>query len=78
MVEVIEKTKQFLFIQTDDFAKSIEFQSRLETYALALMAATGSAIQYQNKNYNLPVFGENSLDAKYCWQTTGRVEQPSW
>jgi len=78
MLEVIEKIKQFLFIQTDDLAKSIQFQSQLETYALALIAATGSAIQYQNKNYNLSVFGENSLDAKYCWQTTGRVEQPSW
>ena len=78
MQEPIQKAKQFLFIQTDDFAKSDELHSKLETYALNLLKATGSAIAYINSDYDLQRFAENSLDAKYCWQTARRVEKPSW
>jgi hypothetical protein len=42
------------------------------------MKATGSAIVYTNSDYDLQRFAENSLDAKYCWQTARRVEKPSW
>ena len=78
MQEPIQKAKQFLFIQTDDFAKADELHSKLETYALNLLKATGSAIAYTNSDYDLQRFAENSLDAKYCWQTARRVEKPSW
>ena len=78
MQEPIQKAKQFLFIQTDDFAKADELHSKLETYALNLIKATGSAIAYTNSDYDLQRFAENSLDAKYCWQTARRVEKPSW
>ena len=78
MQEPIQKAKQFLFIQTDDFAKADELHSKLETYALNLLKATGSAIAYINSDYDLQRFAENSLDAKYCWQTARRVEKPSW
>jgi hypothetical protein len=78
MQEPIQKAKQFLFIQTDDFAKSDELHSKFETYALNLIKATGSAIAYTNSDYDLQRFAENSLDAKYCWQTARRVEKPSW
>jgi len=78
MQEPIQKAKQFLFIQTDNFAKADELHSKLETYALNLIKATGSAIAYTNSDYDLQRFAENSLDAKYCWQTARRVEKPSW
>ena len=78
MQEPIQKAKQFLFIQTDDFAKADELHSKLETYALNLLKATGSAIAYTNSDYDLQRFAQNSLDAKYCWQTARRVEKPSW
>ncbi|MEY4369709.1 MAG: SidE phosphodiesterase domain, partial [Pseudomonadota bacterium] len=78
MQEPIQKAKQFLFIQTDDFAKADELHSKLETYALNLLKATGSAIAYINSDYDLQRFAENSLDAKYRWQTARRVEKPSW
>ena len=78
MTEPIEKCKQFLFIQTDDHTKVNEIHPRLETYALALMAATGSAISYKKTGYDLPLFAANSLDAKYCWQTARSVEKPNW
>ena len=78
MQEPIQKAKQFLFIQTDNFAKADELHSKLETYALNLIKATGSAIVYTNSAYDLQRFAENSLDAKYCWQTARRVEKPSW
>jgi hypothetical protein len=74
----IEKVKTFLFIQTEDFEKAKVFQPRLEEYALKLMEATGSSIAYYNQSYRLAEFGANSLDAKYCWQTTGKVEKPVW
>ena len=78
MQEPIQKAKQFLFIQTDYFAKADELHSKLETYALNMLKATGSAIVYTNSDYDLQRFAENSLDAKYCWQTARRVEKPSW
>ncbi len=78
MQKPIEKVKSFLFIQTGDSRKANDFQSRLEKYALNLMVATGTGIRYTDQNYNLPLFRANSLDAKYCWQTTGNVEKPIW
>ncbi|MFM7523707.1 MAG: SidE phosphodiesterase domain-containing protein, partial [Betaproteobacteria bacterium] len=44
MQEPIQKTKQFLFIQTGDVEKVNALHSKLEAYALNLMKATGSAI----------------------------------
>ena len=78
MGKPIEKVKTFLFIQTEDFEKANTFQPRLEEYALKLMEVTGSNIAYYKQSYRLAEFGANSLDAKYCWQTTGRVEKPVW
>ena len=78
MNKPIERVKTFLFIQTEDFDKANAFQPRLEKYALDLLEATGSSIQYKGINYRRAEFGANSLDAKYCWQTTGRVEKPTW
>jgi hypothetical protein len=78
MGKPIEKVKTFLFIQTEDFEKANTFQPRLEEYALKLMEVTGSNIAYYKQGYRLAEFGANSLDAKYCWQTTGKVEKPFW
>ena len=78
MKKPINAVKSFLFIQTEDFDTANAFQPRLEKYALDLLEATGSSIQYNGINYRRAEFGANSLDAKYCWQTTGRVEKPSW
>jgi hypothetical protein len=78
MNKPIERVKTFLFIQTEDFDKANAFQPRLEKYALDLLEATGSSIQYKGINCRRAEFGANSLDAKYCWQTTGSVEKPSW
>jgi hypothetical protein len=78
MEKPIEKVKTFLFTQTEDFEKAIAFYPRLEKYALDLIQATGCAIAYYKQGYRLAEFGANSLDAKYCWQTTGSVEKPSW
>jgi len=78
MQEPIQKTKQFLFIQTGDVEKVNALHSKLEAYALNLMKATGSAIAYTGSDYDLQRFAENSLDAKYCWQTARRVEKPNW
>lgn len=78
MQEPIQKAKQFLFIQTEDLTKVDDIHSKLEAYALNLIEATGSAIVYSNRSWDLQRFAANSLDAKYCWQTARRVEKPNW
>ncbi len=78
MGKPIEKVKTFLSAKIEDKEKATDFYPLLEKYALDLMQATGCSITYRGQGYRLAEFGANSLDAKYCWQTTGGVKKPDW
>ncbi len=78
MKKPIEAVKSFLLRQTEDIDKANAFQPRVEKYALDLLEVTGSSIRSNDINYRPAEFAANSLDAKYCWQTTGSVQKLSW